>query len=228
MNDVLIRDIAVDEKPRERLFLYGKDNISNEELIAIILRSGTKNLSAKYLANNILKEFDNINNLKNISINKLCKIKGIGKTKAISLIAAIELGKRVYYVKNKKDVILNNSSKIFNLFKSEFINEKQEKFYCIYLDTKCKLISYKNLFIGSVNISTIHPREIFKEAFNVSASSIVCIHNHPSGDVTPSKIDMEATDKLMKIGEIMGIKVIDHLIFGEDSYYSFYETMNKK
>lgn len=225
---LLIKDIVDTEKPRERLILYGKESLSNEELIAIILRCGTKNISSKVLANLILKEFKNIEDLKNASINKLCKIKGVGKAKAIELLAALELGKRVYYVKEKSNIILNNSTKIYEYFKSEFIHEKQEKFYCLFLDAKCKLISYKNLFIGSVNMSTIHPREIFKEAFYVSASSIVCLHNHPSGDATPSEIDIDVTNKLINVGKIMGINVIDHIIFGNNSFYSFYEKMNNK
>lgn len=225
--NVLIKDIPDYEKPRERLVNYGQESLSNEELIAIILRSGTKNYSSKYLANLILKEYKDISELKDASINKLCNIKGIGKTKAIELLAAIELGKRVFYFKNKKDIIFNSTEKIYNFFKYEFILEKQERFYVIFLDAKCKLISYKNLFTGSVNISNVHPREIFKEAFNASASSIICIHNHPSGDVTPSNSDIEITKSLMKIGKIMGIEVLDHIIIGNDKYYSFYEKMNK-
>jgi DNA repair protein RadC len=225
--NVLIKDIPDYEKPRERLINYGQESLSNEELIAIILRSGTKNYSSKYLANLILKEYKDISELKNASINKLCNIKGIGKTKAIELLAAIELGKRVFYFKNKKDIIFNSTEKIYDFFKYEFVLEKQERFYVIFLDTKCKLISYKNLFTGSVNISNVHPREIFKEAFNASASSIICIHNHPSGDVTPSTSDIEITKSLMKIGKIMGIEVLDHIIIGNDKYYSFYEKMNK-
>ncbi len=226
--NLLIKDIVPAEKPRERLLLYGKESLSNEELIAIILRCGTRNISSKVLAGLILKEFKSIEDLKDASVNKLCKINGIGKTKAIEILASLELGKRVYYVKDKSNVSFNNSRKIYEYFKSEFIHEKQEKFYCLFLDSKCKLISYKNLFIGSVNTSTIHPREIFKEAFNVSATSIICIHNHPSGDVTPSNIDIEVTDKLMEVGKIMGINVIDHIIIGDNSFYSFYEKMNNK
>ncbi len=225
--NIMIKDIPVNEKPRERLISYGQESLSNEELIAIVLRNGTKNYSSKHLASIILKEYDDISNLRCASINKLSKIKGIGKTKAIELLAAIELGKRVYYLKDKRDVVFNSTEKIYDFFKYEFILEKQEKFYAVYLDSKCKLISYKNLFTGSISSSTIHPREIFKEAFNESASSIICLHNHPSGDVTPSQMDIDVTNNLMEVGKIMGIQVLDHIIIGDKKYYSFYEKMNK-
>lgn len=175
------------------------------------------------LASNILSEIKSINDLKNISLNKLIKINGIGKVKAIELLASLELGKRVYYVNEKKKIKLNSSKKIFDYFKDFFIDEKQENFYAVYLDTKSNLISYNLLFKGTINSSTIHPREIFKHAFLESAYSIIVIHNHPSGDSYPSKQDNEVTDKLFNIGELMSIPVIDHIIIGNNEYFSFYE-----
>ena len=162
-----------------------------------------------------------------MTINRLTKIKGIGKVKAIELLSAIELGKRVYYANEQKEVVLNNSKKIFEYFKNIFTYEKQENFYALYLDTKAKLISFKLLFKGTLNSSTVHPREVFKYAFLESAASVVVIHNHPSGDVSPSIQDIEVTESLMKIGSIVKIPVIDHIIIGKDKYYSFYEYMNK-
>ena len=201
---------------------------SNEELIAIILKSGSKKHNAKELASIILNSFKNINDLKNISINKLSKIDGIGISKSCSLLAAIELGKRVYYEKEKTNIKLNNTTKIYEYFKDIFMGLEEENFYAVYLNTKSNLISYKLLFKGTINKSIVHPREIFKWAVLESAYYIIIMHNHPSGDISPSIEDKELTISLMNIGKTMGIPVMDHIIFGKDKYYSFYENLNSK
>ena len=224
----MIKDMLESERPRERLLNDGVESLSNEELLSIIIKTGTKNISVKELSRNILKELNNNNDLKDITINKLINIKGIGKVKAIEIIASIELGKRVYIQNNKEEVTLNNSSKIYEYFKNIFINEKQENFYAIYLNTKSKLISYKLLFKGTINTSCVHPREIFKYAFLESAYSVVVIHNHPSGDPTPSKMDDELTQVLFNIGKVMSLPILDHIIIGNNKYYSYYEEMNRK
>lgn len=228
MKNVLIKDIPINERPRERLIKYGVNNLSNEELLSIILRSGSKNISVKMLSNQILKNIENISELKNITLNKLIKIDGIGKVKAIELLASLELGKRVYYNNEKIDIKLNNTNKIFEYFKDLFINEKQENFYAIYLNSKSKLISYRLLFKGTINSSCVHPREVFKYAFLESAYCIVVIHNHPSGDSTPSHEDEETTKALMEIGKLVAVPVVDHIIFGNNNYFSFYEYMHMK
>ena len=156
------------------------------------------------------------------------KIDGIGSVKAIEILASLELGKRVYYKKEKLDIKLNTTTKIYNYFKDLFIDEKQENFYAIYLNSKSKLISYRLLFKGTINSSSVHPREVFKYAFLESAYSIIVIHNHPSGDSSPSKEDEETTNALMKIGKLVAIPVIDHIIFGDENYFSFYEYINTK
>lgn len=225
--NLMIKDMQESEKPRERFLKYGASNISNEELISIILKTGTKNNSVKVLSSLILSSVDNINKLKDLTLNKLISINGIGKVKAIELLSSLELGKRVYYNVDKEDIILNNSTKVYNYFKDLFYNENQENFYAIYLDSKSKLISYKLLFKGTINQSTVHPREVFKYAFLESASSIIVLHNHPSGEVTPSIQDSEVTNNLFNIGKIMMIPVVDHIIIGNNKYYSFYENMNK-
>ena len=142
MSKIMIKDIPLSERPRERLLKYGKESLSNEELLSIILKTGTKNYSVKELSNHILKNFKNIKEMKYITINKLTEINGIGEVKAIELLAALELGKRVYYIEQKEKVLLNSSKKIYEYFKNIFIEEYQECFYALYLDTKSKLISY--------------------------------------------------------------------------------------
>lgn len=222
-----LKKLPSEEKPRERMVKYGKDNISNDELIEIILKSGTKKYGIKDISHNILSSVNNISELKNMSINTLSNIDGMSKIKAIELSAAIELGRRVYE-DNKYDnlVKLTNPSTIINYFHSLFRDKKQEYFYVIYLDNQKNFIDKKLLFMGTVNYSLVHPREIFKEAYMLSASYIICIHNHPSGDATPSGNDIELTKRIKSISDIHGIGFIDHIIIGNNNYYSFYEDNN--
>ncbi len=221
MSNYKIKDIPTLERPRERLKQVGVSNLSNKELLAIILKTGTKELSSLDLAIEILKKY-NLYDMKNITIRKLTSIKGIGEVKAIELLSAIELGKRICQSKENTFLNLKNAKEIYDATKDLFYNKKQELFYCLYFDTKQNLISKKLLFMGTINKSTIHPREIFKEAYLLSASSIVCLHNHPSNDVTPSKEDIMLTENLIRTGKIQGIPILDHIIVGEDNFYSFY------
>lgn len=223
MNNILIKDIPINDRPRERLINYGVKNISNEDLISIILKTGTKNKSVKDVSNFILKEFKDISNLKYLNINRLMKIEGIGKVKAIELIAAIELGRRVYLEKNFNEIKIKDSIDIYKIFNNILKYKQQEHFYALYLDSKNKIIEKKLLFVGTINKSVAHPREIFKNAYLTSASFIICVHNHPSGDPTPSKEDIVFTNNLIEIGKLNNIPVLDHIIIGKNSYYSFFE-----
>ncbi len=186
------------------------------------MKCGTKDLSVKELANNILKQIDNINNLKDINYQNLIKIKGIGKAKACEILASIELGKRINNkINNINQIKIYSSESIFNYYKEKLKDKLQEYFYCVYLDTKNHIIKDKLLFIGTINQSLVHPREVFKEAYLLSATSIICIHNHPSGNVNPSNNDIIITKQLKEVGTLLGINVLDHIIIGKDSYYSF-------
>ena len=220
-----IKNIPISERPRERFKKYGKENLQTSELISIILNTGTKDKSVLELSNNILNNVNDISDLRNITLNKLKTIDGIGEVKAIKLLSAIELGKRVYYEKNMVKIKLNSAQKVFEFMKNDFNDNKQEYFYVLYLDTKKYLIDKKLLFIGTINKSIVHPREIFKYAYLLSASSIICVHNHPTGDSIPSKEDIILTKALVDIGNLQDIKIIDHIIIGKD-YYSFFENGN--
>lgn len=224
MKKVLIKDIPILDRPRERFIKYGVNNLSNEELLSIVLKNGYKDYSVKDISNNILKNIKDITELKYKSINELTKIKGIGKVKAITLLSCIELGKRVYQDKDNIDIKLNSSKLIYNYIKNKLKYKKQEYFYVLYLDSKKYLIDEKLLFIGTLDKSNVHPREIFKYAYLNSSKSIVLIHNHPSGDTLPSKEDILFTNNILEISKIMGITVIDHLIIGNNNYYSFYDN----
>lgn len=225
MNSVLIKDVPQEERPRERLVKYGAKSLSTDDLIAIILKTGVRDYSSKYLAGEILKMVDDVSELKNITLNKLIKINGIGAVKAIEFLAALELGRRVYDSRPlDNNLKCNSASKIFKHFKSELSGETQECFYCLYLNSSKRLIDKKLLFKGTLNKSMIHPREIFKEAYLSSAAYIICMHNHPSGNVIPSSEDINVTKNLIQIGKLQGIPVIDHIIIGDNNYYSFYEN----
>lgn len=215
------------EKPRERLLKYGKENISTSELIEIILRSGTKKRSLKEISHNILANMESVSKLRDMEVSSLSSIDGVSEIKAIELIAAIELGRRVYEEDNYNELInLTSPEAIINYFHNLFKNKKQEFFYVVYLDNQKNYLGKKLLFKGTVNYSIVHPREIFKEAYMLSSSYIICIHNHPSGDASPSRNDIETTKMIKEIGEIHRIKLLDHIIIGNNNYYSFYEDNN--
>ena len=205
-----IKDIPKNDRPIERLINNGEENLTNEELIAILLKTGNKGSSSKNLAT---------------TIHKLKKIKGIGVVKAATIISCIELSKRM----NKKIETLNNLKLtspdiVFEYFKDKLSDKKQEYFYTLYLDNNKKIISEKLHYIGTINHSLIHPREIYKEAYLCSASSIILIHNHPSGNITPSKEDISITNNLKEIGKLFGIEIVDHIIIGNYNYFSFIEN----
>lgn len=222
-----LKSLPNEERPRERLIKYGVNNLSNEELLAIILKTGSKNKNVKELASNILAKFKDIRELKNIRVNSLTSIEGIGKVKALELISAIELGRRVYEDTSYGEMAsLTNPIDIINYFNYLFKDEKQECFYVIYLDSKKKFIDKKMICKGILDKSLIHPRDIFKEAYLLSASSFICIHNHPSGDATPSNEDINITNHLKEIGILHGIGLVDHIIIGNNNYYSFYQDNN--
>lgn len=218
------KNIPDSDKPRERLYNCGSENLSNEELIAIILKTGSKRYSVKEVALKLLESVQEIDKLRDIGIATLTNIEGIGRVKAIELKAAIELGRRVYMDNNRDKIKLNNALGIYNYFKDIVSDKKQEYFYAVYLDTKGNYLGKKCLFIGTVNSSMVHPREIFKEAYLLSANGIICVHNHPSGDSSPSREDMMITLKIKEIGIIHGINLMDHVIIGSDNYYSFFDN----
>ena len=221
----MIRELPKSELPRERLMKYGVKSLSNEELLSIIIRTGTKNKSVKELSLDILKKYS-IKDIGNISYNTLASIKGIGKVKAVTMLAAIELGRRS--VKDIKNIYkINSSMDVYNYVKYEMEDNLQEKFMVLYLDIRKNVITSKVLFIGTVDSSIISPRDIFREAVKNNASSMILVHNHPALSIEPSFKDIELTSSLIELGKMMGIKVLDHIIVGKDEYYSFLSNKNE-
>lgn len=217
-----IKDIIKEDRPRERYLEVGVENLSNEELVALLLKSGTTHLSAKELASYLLNYCQGLDHLSNITYEELIKIKGIGIAKATTIMAAIELSHRFKMVKLDKQV-LNSASLIYDYYKLKLVDKKQEYFYVLYLDTNKQLLKEKLLFIGTVNHTLVHPRDIFKEAYLLSATSFICIHNHPGGSLKPSADDLKTTNNLVAIGKMMGLYLDDHIIISANGYFSFFE-----
>lgn len=223
MNSLMIRDLPLDERPRERLLTEGAEFLSNAELLAILLRTGTKNQSALQMAHYILQETEGLKFLNEMTIEELMTIKGIGRSKAIHLLASMELGKRMARKPLTKISAIYSPEDCVAFLSAEMKHLTQEHFVVIFLDTKNYVIGKKTIFIGSLNKAIVHPREVFKEAIKRSSASIICAHNHPSGDPTPSEQDIGLTHRLYEAGELIGIKVLDHLIIGDEQFVSLKE-----
>jgi len=219
----MIKEIPVEERPRERFLKYPTKTIANHELIAIILRTGSRKESVIELSKRILYKYDSLKALSNTTVKDLMKIKGIGNSKAIELLSAFELGKRVMKESFNTQVKLHTPEAIYLYLKDDLEMKTQEHFIALYLNTKGELLKKETLFIGSLNSSLIHPRELFKHAVLNSAATIIVSHNHPSGDPTPSKADIDITKILYKNSIMMDIELLDHIIIGKDRYYSFKE-----
>ena len=166
-----------------------------------------------------------VSNLSSLNYNTLTSIDGIKQTKACNILAAIELSNRINNcIRDLNGTKLNNAEVVYNYYKNILKDESQECFYCVYLDVTKKVIKDKLLFKGTLNYSLVHPRDVFKEAYLLNATAIICVHNHPSGNLSPSPQDIEITNNLVELGIIHGIKVLDHIIISDNSYYSFLEN----
>ena len=219
----MIKEIPKQERPRERFINYPIDTIQTHELIAIILRTGSKQESVLELSKKILYQYSTLKELSNTSIKELMTIKGIGKSKAIELKAAFELGKRSVNEQFTNNVKLTSPESIYLYLKDQLEMKTQEHLIALYLNTKGELIKKEVLFIGTLHSSVIHPREIFKHAVLNSAASLIICHNHPSGDPTPSKNDLDVTKVINENSIMMDIPLMDHIIIGRDKYFSFKE-----
>jgi DNA repair protein RadC len=222
-NTLMIRDFPQDERPRERFVQHGAQSLSNHELIAILLRTGTKDESVLQLSNRLLSHFEGLRNLKSATLEEITSIKGIGYAKAIQILTAVEIGRRVANLSFNERYVIRSPEDGANYMMNDMRFLSQEHFVCLYLNTKNQVLHKQTVFIGSLNASIVHPREVYKEALKRSAASIICLHNHPSGDPTPSREDIEVTKRLSECGKIIGIDLLDHLIIGENKFVSLKE-----
>lgn len=181
-DSLMIRDFPKDERPRERFIQNGPESLSNHELIALMLRTGTRNESVLQLANRLLTHFDGLRMLKDATLNEITSIKGIGKAKAIQILASVELGRRIANLNFDDRYVIRSPEDGAKYVMNDMRFLTQEHFVALYLNTKNQVLHKQTVFIGSLNASIVHPREVYKEALRHSAASIICMHNHPSGD----------------------------------------------
>lgn len=218
-----IKDFPTSEKPREKMQMLGAGALSNAELLAILIATGSKDKTAIELSQDIICLGDKgVGSLADLTTKDLMQIKGIGLAKAITIIAAIELGMRVrksaFLERTKIETPTDVAQKVANAM----LYLKKEEFRLVLLDTKNKVISFETISVGILNAALVHPREVFERAVSKNANSMILVHNHPSGDLIPSKDDINLTKRLIECGKMMGIEVLDHIIVGEGNYLSMH------
>lgn len=224
-SSLCVKEMALEERPREKMLTKGEKSLSNAELLAIILRTGTKKQSVLELANYIInKDSQGIRWLNDITIEELCEIDGIGISKAAQIKASLELGIRISSAKPIRYKVTNPWD-IYKYYMDSLRYLNKEIFKIILLNTKNEIICDIDISVGTLNMSVVHPREVFREAIKRSSNKIILMHNHPSGNIEPSNEDKNVTSRLVKCGELIGIEVIDHIIIGDGLYYSFKENM---
>ena len=216
----MIKGLEQSSQPREKALLNGIESLTDEELLALLLRTGDKEQSVLDLSSTILREIHGMNGFHTITFAKLLSFKGINKAKAIGIMAALEFSKRINNHTNINEVY-DSPTKVFYHLETKMSYLSQEHFLIMILDNHNRLIAEKTLFIGSVNMSIVSAREIFREALAFNGVSIICVHNHPSGDAHPSSEDISMTQKLVDLGKMMNVDIVDHIIIGRNQYYSF-------
>jgi DNA repair protein RadC len=219
-----IKDLPLDDRPREKLLMRGSQSLSDAELVAILLRTGKKGKSVIEIARDIISSEGNLANLATRTLDSLQKVDGIGKDKAATLAAAFEISRRILsqskWFSNKK---IASPQEVAEIFIPILRDETKEKFIVVCLSSANKIIKHETISVGNLNSSIVHPREIFKVAIDCSSASVILIHNHPSGNPDPSNEDIAITKKIVGAGKIMDIPVYDHLIIAGETYTSFVE-----
>lgn len=221
--NLTLRDVPNEERPRERMMEYGAQALSNAELLAILIRTGTVQESAVHLAQRLLSQAGGLRSLVDMSLQQLTEIKGIGAAKGLQIQAGIELGRRLARSGMKETVTVRHPEDVSALLMEDMRYLQKEHFVCLFLNTKNHIIGQETLSMGSLNAAIVHPREVFRAAIKRSSASIICVHNHPSGDPTPSSEDIQLTQRLMEAGDIIGIDVLDHIVIGDRRYVSLKE-----
>lgn len=221
-----MKDWPEDERPRERLLKYGAGDLSTAQLIAIILRTGGKNKNALELSHELMKRFNSLGEIEDAATAELSDIKGLGNAKIAQLKSALELGKRLLMDGRGKKIrkpSFKNSRQVYEYYMPKFSGLKKEKFLCSLLDSRNRVFKETLVSEGTLTASLVHPREVFRFAIKEAAASVLFVHNHPSGDPTPSSDDIDITGRLVETGRIIGIQVLDHVIIGDGSYVSIVE-----
>lgn len=214
-----IKDLPISNRPREKLLMKGSENITEADLIAILLGTGTKEQNAVVVASKLLKMYP-LKELAKVTVADLQKIPGVGKVKALHIHAALELGKRVFAPSSITKTVIYQTQDAVSVCR-EFANKKQEYMVVLYLNARHELLQKEIIGMGSLNALVIEPKEIFSPALVTPCAEIIIVHNHPSGDPTPSEEDINFTSRVQSAGEIMGIFLIDHIILSSSGYFSF-------
>lgn len=216
---VTIKEMPVNMRPREKLISRGEQDLSDAELLAIVLGMGIKNISALDLATGLLVKYGSLRNLKEASLEELTEEKGIGPAKAVGIKAAIEMGRRIAGDVHSR-IPIKSPEDVVSMTMEEMKYYDREHFRVMYLDRKGGLLKMEDVSVGGLHSSIVHPREVFKTAVKKSAASMILVHNHPSGDPTPSQEDIDITHRLLEAGKLMGIEIIDHVVIGDNKYCS--------
>ncbi len=219
----MMRDLPLEERPRERLLQNGPEQLSNRDLLAVLLKTGTKDQSVFTLVDQLISHFGSIRELACASYEEMCCIKGIGPAKAAEILAAFELAKRLSTSSFQAREVVNSPADAAGIVMNEMRLLDREHFVILMLNTKHRVMAKKVVSIGNLNASLVHPRELFKDIIKRSSAAVILIHNHPSGDPTPSQEDITVTNRLCEAGRLLGIDVLDHVIVGDLGYVSFKE-----
>ena len=222
---IMVRDLPIDERPREKLMADGAACLSNVELLAILLRTGTKEHSVLRVAEQVLARYKDvgITAMMNMSVAELSSVQGIGAVKAATILAAVELGRRLSQKAEEKVEIVHGPEDVAHYAMPRFRFEQKEHFAVMLLNTKNHILGLTDVSVGSLSASIVHPREVFQTALRYAAAAMILIHNHPSGDPSPSREDINVTQRLVKAGKIMDIPVLDHIILGDNRFVSIKE-----
>ncbi|MFY7671345.1 RadC family protein [Tenacibaculum sp. MEBiC06402] len=222
MKKLTIKSWSLEDRPREKLLLKGKQTLSNAELIAILIGSGNREESAVGLSKRILSFTDNnLNHLGQLSVEELQRFKGVGEAKAISIITALELGRRQFFEESKVLPKITSSQEVFEIMRQNLEDLKHEEFWVLYLDNANKVLTKYQLSKGGLTATLVDVRLVYKRALELSAVGVILCHNHPSGKIQPSNADIEITNQIKEAGITLNIKLLDHVIIGKKKYFSF-------
>lgn len=227
---VMVRDLPLDERPREKLIAHGPRVLSNAELLAVLLRSGTRQKSVLRIAEEVLAKIkeQGLSGMTRISLVELAKIDGVGQVKAATLQAAVELGRRLHMQQSSRMQLICTPEDVADYAMPHFRFEQKEHFAVLLLNAKNYILGMREVSVGSLTASLVHPREVFRTAIDYAAAGIILLHNHPSGDPTPSLEDVAVTKRLIKVGHLMEIPVMDHIVLGNGCYISLRERGHVK
>jgi DNA repair protein RadC len=218
-----IKDMPEAERPRERLLQGGEDKLSDSELLALIIGGGSEEHTAVDLARVLLSRFDSFRRLARCTVGEMTRVRGIGPAKAARIKAALGIARRYASEKLPVGTIVTGSASLFGYMREKLAGLRRERFYTVMLDTKHRILREEMVAVGSLNESVVHPREVFRAAIAESAAAVIFVHNHPSGNPEPSIQDRRLTTRLCQAGELVGIRVLDHMVIGADTYFSFAE-----